>query len=159
MSFCTHSFAFLSVRAAKALWMRFFHIWISLSTTTVRQKKSIGETHILPHDCYVASWYKFDKYYKLTDDTPIYAAAILLHPALRRGYLDRQWEKQASYIEPAIDSVRNMWKEFKTLTPMEACASVPEVDDFQRWRQQIYHHSSNQDEFERFINASYCVIF
>ena len=60
----------------------------------------------------LASWYKFDKYYKLT--TPIYAAAIPLYLALRRGYLDRQWEKQASYIEPAIESVRNVWKEFKS---------------------------------------------
>jgi hypothetical protein len=107
----------------------------------------------------LASWYKFDKYYKLTDDTPIYAAAILLHPALRRGYLDRQWEKQASYIEPAIDSVRNVWKEFKTpIVPVEPSVRR-ERDEFERWRQQIYHSSSNQDEFERFINASYSVIF
>jgi hypothetical protein len=73
-----------------------------------------------------ASWYKFDKYYKLTDDTPIYAAAILLRPMLRRGYLDHQWEKQASYIEAVIDSVREMWKESKSL--------ALEINEFQRWK-------------------------
>jgi hypothetical protein len=106
----------------------------------------------------LASWYKFDKYYKLTDDTPIYAAAILLHPALRRGYLDRQWAKQVSYIEPAIDSVRNVWKEFKTpMAPVES--GIHERDDFERWRQEIYHSRSNQDEFKRFVNTSCSVIF
>jgi hypothetical protein len=107
----------------------------------------------------LASWYKFDKYYKLTDDTPIYAAAILLHPALRRGYLDRQWEKQASYIEPAIETVRNVWKEFKSTPTAPVEPGVLEKDDFERWRRQIYHSRSNQDEFERFVNASYSVIF
>ena len=72
-----------------------------------------------------------------------------------RSYLDRQWEKLASYIEPAI---RNVWKEFKTPTaPVEP--GVRERDDFERWRQQIYHSRSNQDEFESFVNASYSVIF
>ena len=103
----------------------------------------------------LASWYKFDKYYKLTDDTPVYAAAILLHPALRRAYLDRQWEKQASYIEPAIDSVREMWKKFKSLAPVEVDVRASEIDEFRRWKQQVYQHSSDQDEFERFVNASH----
>jgi hypothetical protein len=35
----------------------------------------------------LASWLKFDKHYKLTDDTAVYAASILLHPELRRVYL------------------------------------------------------------------------
>lgn len=107
----------------------------------------------------LASWYKFDKYYKLTDDTPVYAAAILLHPALRRGYLDRQWEKQASYIEPAIDSVREMWKTFKSLATVEVDVRASEMDEFRRWKQQVYQHRTDQDEFERFVNASHCVIF
>lgn len=31
----------------------------------------------------LVSWYKFDDYYKLTDDAPVYATALLLHPSLR----------------------------------------------------------------------------
>src|ERR1700722_11954079 len=75
--------------------------------------------------------------------------------ALRRGCLDhdRQWE---SYIELAIDSVREMWKEFKSLAPVEA--DVRETDGFQCWKQQIYQRSSDQDEFELFVNVSHCVI-
>src|SRR5467141_1160028 len=33
----------------------------------------------------LTSWFKFDKYYKLTDNTAVYAASILLHP----GYFSR----------------------------------------------------------------------
>jgi hypothetical protein len=57
----------------------------------------------------------------------------------------------------SIDSVREMWKEFKSLAPVEA--DVCEIDEFQRWKQQIYQHGSDQDEFERFVNASHCVTF
>ena len=49
-----------------------------------------------------------------------------------------------------------MWKEFKSLAPVEA--DVREIDGFQRWKQQIYQRSSDQDEFERFVNVSHCVI-
>jgi hypothetical protein len=129
--------------------MKCFHIWISSSTTTIRQSKAFYLA--------IVRWYKFDKYYKLTDDTPIYAAAILLRPTLRRVTFDRQWEKQASYIEPAIDSVREMWEESKSLALVEA--DDREIDEFQRWKQQIYQRSSDQDEFERFVNVSHCVIF
>ena len=70
-------------------------------------------------------------------------------------YLD-----QAYYIEPAIDSVRNVWKELNLKTPTElAEPGVRERDDFEHWRKQIYHSRSNQDEFECFVNASYSVIF
>jgi hypothetical protein len=36
-------------------------------------------------------FYSFDKYYKKTDDIPAYAASILLHPSLRKAYLNSQW--------------------------------------------------------------------
>ena len=49
-----------------------------------------------------------------------------------------------------------MWKEFKSLAPVEA--DVRETDGFQCWKQQIYQRSSDQDEFELFVNVSHCVI-
>lgn len=39
-------------------------------------------------------WQKFDKYYKLTDDTPIYRAAVVLHPRMKWGWFNRHWGKQ-----------------------------------------------------------------
>jgi hypothetical protein len=54
----------------------------------------------------LASWFKLDKYYKLTDDTAVYAASILLHPELRRVYLEKSWDHQKSYIPAAARAVR-----------------------------------------------------
>ena len=39
----------------------------------------------------IAAWYKFDKYYELSDNTPVHAAAALLHPQLREAYLRKVW--------------------------------------------------------------------
>ena len=48
-------------------------------------------------------WYKFNKYYKLTDETACYAAAVLLHSELRESYLRTIWaEDNETYIQLAI---------------------------------------------------------
>ncbi|KAH7109693.1 hypothetical protein EDB81DRAFT_598086, partial [Dactylonectria macrodidyma] len=41
-----------------------------------------------------------NKYYTLSDQTPVYAAALLLDPSKRRKYIERNW--QESWHAPAI---------------------------------------------------------
>jgi hypothetical protein len=36
-------------------------------------------------------WSKLDEYYKMLDDTPVYAAAIVLHPGQGWRYLELKW--------------------------------------------------------------------
>ena len=104
----------------------------------------------------LASWFKFDKYYQLTDDSPIYAAAVLLNPALRRAYLDSAWSHQTAYIEPAVEQAREMWtqsfKPMVTTTTEEALAAIK--DPFQRFRAKATGFVSIKDEFDDFINVS-----
>lgn len=57
------------------------------------------------------SWYVYDKYYKLIDETGAYTAAILLHPNKRKSYLQSAWKK--SWIEPCVDRVRHLWQRYK----------------------------------------------
>jgi hypothetical protein len=83
------------------------------------------------------SWYKFDDYYKLTDDAPVYAAATLLHPSLRERYLTSQWAHQSTYIDPAINAARKLWSNYKTASstgpnPQE------ELSAHQRWKRRVY---------------------
>lgn len=60
------------------------------------------------------SWYALDKYYRLTDDSPVYTAALLLHPSYRKHYLDVTWRRE--WIKPAVDNVRSWWsKEYAHL--------------------------------------------
>src|SRR5205814_6133660 len=78
----------------------------------------------------LASWFKFDKYYSLTDDTAVYVASILLHPELRRIYLEKSWDHQKQYIEPAVRAVRDMWKKY--FKPESSITSVLDLDTILR---------------------------
>ena len=40
----------------------------------------------------LTGWFKFDKYYRLTDDTAAYAASILLYFELQKVYLEKCWD-------------------------------------------------------------------
>ena len=53
-------------------------------------------------------WFVLSKYYGLSDATPAYAAAILLHPQKRACYIQKRWDKDLR--QPAIDAVRSLWQ-------------------------------------------------
>lgn len=54
-------------------------------------------------------WFILDKYYTMSDEAPVYVAALLLDPRCRRAYLDKNWK--SIWIDPAIVKVRRMWEE------------------------------------------------
>jgi hypothetical protein len=58
-------------------------------------------------------WFAFDKYYKLTDKTLAYTAAILLNPILQENYLNNHWqtleEHNLGKIGWAVDTARKLW--------------------------------------------------
>ena len=67
----------------------------------------------------LTSWYKFNKYYKLTDDTPI-SRCHSSSPCTAKGVCTLTVNGRGRHtilIEPAIDSVRNVWKELNCKTP------------------------------------------
>ncbi|KAF6512729.1 hypothetical protein HZS61_007535 [Fusarium oxysporum f. sp. conglutinans] len=101
-------------------------------------------------DRIMTSWYKFDDYYKRTDDSPVYAAAILLHPSLRRAHLDEAWKDQSHYIAPAIDAVRKLWEGFK---PVQVLEMEEDLSAYEACKKRIYQQSSSHDEFDRFIEG------
>lgn len=45
-------------------------------------------------------WNAFDKYYSKSDDSPLYAAALILHPARLIRYIQANWRK--SWQKPAL---------------------------------------------------------
>ena len=53
-------------------------------------------------------WFILDKYYNLTDETPAYAAALLLDPSRRAAYIRKNWP--ATWVEPAIEAARKLWE-------------------------------------------------
>ncbi|KAG7002669.1 ATP-dependent DNA helicase PIF1 [Fusarium oxysporum f. sp. conglutinans] len=103
------------------------------------------------------AWLKFEKYYQLTEQAPVYVAGILLHPALRKSYLSEQWERNPAWVSNAVKAVRKIWStEYKSYQlPDKQQEKRQELDEFDRWRQKVYSTASEvKDEFDRFIYGS-----
>lgn len=99
------------------------------------------------------SWFALDKYYKLTDVSPLYAAALLLHPSYRKQYLEERWPK--AWVKPAIDRARAIWdtkyasieiNEIRT----EGLRGEPSF--FQQQQSLLHQRRQDRDEFTVFIN-------
>ncbi|KAJ6437947.1 Beta-glucosidase cel3A [Purpureocillium lavendulum] len=101
-------------------------------------------------DRIMTSWYKFDDYYRRTDDSPVYAAAILLHPSLRRAHLHEAWKDQSQYIGPAVEAVRKLWEDYK---PRQVPTINEDLSAYEAYKQRIYQPPSSHDEFNRFIDG------
>ena len=106
-------------------------------------------------------WYVLKQYYGLTDDTPVYAMAVLLHPAMRMQYIKSRW--QQGWWESIKAKVEALWAEYSDLelAPGENEPEKEQEDDefidFARPSLTLLEHRSG-DEFERFINSGVCGI-
>ena len=77
------------------------------------------------------AWYAFAKYYLLNDQVPVYAAALLLHHARRRHYVDVNWRK--SWVKSVLPKLQQLWEEkyanlgfSETTTSTSHCAHEPD---------------------------------
>lgn len=60
-----------------------------------------------------AAWQKLNYYYLLTDETPLYRAAVLLHPRMKWRWFERHWEGRDSWIAEAKRVVKELWSDYK----------------------------------------------
>ena len=54
-------------------------------------------------------WFVLDKYYNMTEEAPVYAAALLLDPSRKAAYIRKNWP--ALWVEPAIEAADALWEE------------------------------------------------
>jgi hypothetical protein len=103
----------------------------------------------------LASWFKFDKYYKLSDDTAVYAASILLHPELRQVFLEKSWDHQKEYVEPTVRAVRKVWRKyFKPDSSATLTVDLNTIKDpIRRCRLELTNSNNIVEEFEDFIKV------
>jgi len=69
-----------------------------------------------------ASWLVFNKYYTKTEDTPVYAAALVLHPARRTQYIQKNWKKE--WQRPSINSIKKLWESSYLNAPVNCSTSL-----------------------------------
>ena len=73
--------------------------------------------------CVLASWYVFDKYYQLSDESPAYAAALILHPSRRKAYIQKNWPK--AWHKNVFSSVKKLWEDdYRGLPTMDSASSL-----------------------------------
>ncbi|THV65558.1 hypothetical protein D6D29_10544 [Aureobasidium pullulans] len=101
------------------------------------------------------AWAKLDKYYKLTDASGIYTAALVLHLAYTWSYLEHIWKWRSYWLTDARSRYANLpvsppsqpsaaittpsTKRPYSLTNLEAnkdTVQEQELDEYQRWVKQ-----------------------
>jgi hypothetical protein len=61
-------------------------------------------------------WQKLNEYYELTDDSPVYAAAVILHPAYTWKRLRSKWKGRPDWTTTAEIFIRALWlKDYASL--------------------------------------------
>jgi hypothetical protein len=66
-----------------------------------------GTVHL--SSCINSSWMKLRKYYRLMDQSPVYAAAVVLNPEHKWDYFKTNWEQHPEWIAQAEESVEDLW--------------------------------------------------
>lgn len=85
------------------------------------------DNHTL-RSCIAASWAVFDKYYQLTDESPAYGAAMMLHPSRRMAHVKKNWPK--SWHKPVLDGVTKYWEDYYQTLPITT--TTPDLRDKQQ---------------------------
>ncbi|KAM0724076.1 hypothetical protein Q7P37_000256 [Cladosporium fusiforme] len=105
------------------------------------------------------SWIAFNKYYELSDDVSVHAAAVLLHPRYRKAYMDKVWKKH--WIKPGIERAKKLfetrYRQRATESSVSDAAERIEARtawDIHRTRLLQSLTSQSQDEFTAFVNAT-----
>ena len=81
--------------AKGSLWEVLVSFEIILSHLEAARKKYLKtQTYRFLRSCINAAWAKAERYYKLLDDSPAYAAAVLLHPGLKWQFFRKHWARK-----------------------------------------------------------------
>jgi hypothetical protein len=55
------------------------------------------------------AWKKLDQYYQVTDQSPVYVAAVALHPAYTWRWVRSKWKGRPDWITHSQHAVRQFW--------------------------------------------------
>ena len=106
--------------------------------------------------CILTSWHVFDKYYQLSDESPVYAAALILHPSRRKAHILKNWPR--SWHKTAFNNVKKLWeddyKELPSENPPSLLKSEPIPDEYEllTWELDVVGANSYIDEYETFTS-------
>lgn len=78
---------------------------------------SVEDTLITPQHHFTTSinlgWQKLNEYYNKLDETPVYVAAVVLHPRMKWRYLEKRWADE-EWLMSAKKAFSSLWLEYAT---------------------------------------------
>jgi len=83
----------------------------------LQQLETAKETYLdspILASCINLAWTKLNKYYEATDDSTVYATAVMLDPRLKLQYFDRNWKK--CWIETAELHFKRLVRDYSGAT-------------------------------------------
>ena len=99
-------------------------------------------------------WKKLDKYYNLSDTTPAYRAAIIVHPAKKMAWFEAKWKEQhPQWVEDAKKAIYSLYDEYKQRHADEALLTnqpSKELSEFELYNRIEDEHSLT-DDLERYL--------
>ncbi|KAM4067314.1 hypothetical protein HRG_001288 [Hirsutella rhossiliensis] len=101
---------------------------------------------------YNSGWAKMDKYYCLTDESPAYVAAIVLHPSHKWHYIHENWKKE--WADSSKKLMETLWDDYKPVEP-PSLSEVPltTTNEFLNWRNKHLQPALITDEYERYCKS------
>ena len=101
-----------------------------------------------------SGWAKMEKYYGKSDESPAYAAAVVLNPSRKWQYIDRFWRQ--SWKQPAKEAVKRLWEEqYKPTNPTTTTLSTirQSTNEFELWLSAVNTLNTTLDEYEQYCAA------
>ena len=109
----------------------------------------------------------FDKYYSKTDESPLYACALILHPRCRTKYIRANWKPR--WQRPVLKKVKELWVSYRDgeneiFIPSPHSSREEDrndhLDEYDRAVQNLrkYIRPSTEDEFDDYSNGEPCDI-
>lgn len=62
-------------------------------------------------------WQKLDEYYARLDQSPIFCAAVVLHPRQKWRWFEKHWAGHKEWIDQAKVGIEQLWREYKNDEP------------------------------------------
>jgi hypothetical protein len=78
----------------------------------LEEAKAFYTEDVNPYLCGMINqaWLKLSAYYQLTDESPVYATALALHPAFKQAYFDERWTTyMEEFIQSTKDRIKQIW--------------------------------------------------
>ncbi len=138
-------------------------IWEALPAVELLLQHLERLKEIYKNNSYLATsvnlaWVKLEEYYRLMDVTPVYTAAVFLHPKFRFEYFKKRWNIKTlrPYQKPTLAAIRKLYDEQYrsnvTETTLQAINAQDEEQDI--LDAFLNENTTPKDEFDIYIDSS-----